>query len=203
MQEWQNLHNLTLKGKMELQKIGIKLFVDPTVPVEVLDFTSIFHELIQNQAVADHLLIDVADYTHVPAGPGLLLVGHEADFSLDLKENRLGLFYYRKQPLEGDFDSRMKTITKTVFQIASLLEEKGKIRFQRDGFEWIANDRLLAPNTEESYQEISPQLAKVLSPVYPKVELNFASQVDSRQRLNIHVKAEAQDFNTTLEKLAA
>ena len=37
----------------------------------------------RTHAVPDHLLIDVADYAHVPNGPGTVLVAHEANIHID------------------------------------------------------------------------------------------------------------------------
>ena len=60
----------------------------------------VFHRWIREQAMPE-LLIDVADYSHVPAGPGVMVIGHEANYSVDNRENRLGLLYNRRAALEG------------------------------------------------------------------------------------------------------
>ena len=46
------------------------------------------------------LLLDVADYKHVQEGPGIVLIGHEADYSLDLGGGRAGLVYDRNRGWE-------------------------------------------------------------------------------------------------------
>src|SRR5471032_3277875 len=81
-------------------KLTVKIFTDsdPFAPDE---FIPIFHRWIQDQSLPNHLLIDVADYAHVPAGPGTLVVASEANIHMDRSENRLGLLYVRKQPLAG------------------------------------------------------------------------------------------------------
>ena len=43
------------------------------------------------------LLIDVANYAHVPKGPGVVLIGHGSDYFMDEGEGRLGLLYNRKR----------------------------------------------------------------------------------------------------------
>ena len=50
------------------------------------DFIPVFHRWIQKQTVSGHLLIDVHDYSHIHQGPGILLVGHEGNFSIDLAD---------------------------------------------------------------------------------------------------------------------
>ena len=47
---------------MDLQRISIKLYAQPESEVEARDFVPVFHSWIQNQRVANHLLIDVANY---------------------------------------------------------------------------------------------------------------------------------------------
>ena len=64
---------------MDLQRIGIKIFADKPAPVPVREFIPVFHSWIQKQAVENHLLIDVHDYSHMHQGPGILLVAQEAN----------------------------------------------------------------------------------------------------------------------------
>ena len=79
-----------------IQHIRVKIFAREPVSVDLGDAIPVFHRWIQDR-VCPEMLIDVADYRHVPAGPGVLLIGHEANYSLDLAKNRLGLLYSRKQ----------------------------------------------------------------------------------------------------------
>jgi len=94
---------------MALQRLGVKLFVEDPSSLEILSFVPIFHSWIQKQAVEGHLLIDIHDYSHVHRGPGILLVAHEGNFSMDQAEGRLGLFYYRKQPSDGSLRDHIQT----------------------------------------------------------------------------------------------
>src|SRR5581483_1646097 len=87
---------------MDSHKLAVKFFIeDPSGLKTDEDFVPVFHRWIQTRAIADHQLIDVADYAHVKEGPGTLLVSHEANFHADLGGGRLGLLYVRKQPLPG------------------------------------------------------------------------------------------------------
>ena len=60
----------------------------------------VFHRWIQQQALPG-LLLDVADYRHVPEGPGVVLVAHEAIYGLDQGGGRLGLLYNRRTRLDA------------------------------------------------------------------------------------------------------
>ncbi len=176
---------------MNFQRLGVKLFVQETSSLKIHDFVPVFHTWIQEQSVEDHLLIDVHDYSHVHRGPGILLVAHEGKFSMDLGEDRLGLFYYRKQPLDGSPRNRFQTILKTTLQACRLLEDNRKpagIRFKSDELMVIGNDRLLAPNTEETFEQFKPVLSEVLTPLFDSSDLTLTHQKDPQERFAVVAK---------------
>jgi hypothetical protein len=154
---------------MDAFKIAIKLFVARDV-FGPSDFVPVFHRWIQTQALTDHLLIDVADYAHVAAGPGTVLVTSQANLYADRGENRLGLLYARKLPLEGTFRDRLRTVLAETFKAAALLEAEpsmaGRLSFRMD--EWLVRiqDRLLAPNTPEIFAAVKPDIEAVTGPLY-------------------------------------
>ena len=64
------------------KRISVKLFTtDPEAEVDLHKYIRVFHEFIKEKKV-EGLLIDVADYSHVPEGPGIVLIGHDVDYSL-------------------------------------------------------------------------------------------------------------------------
>ena len=150
---------------MDLYKIGIKLFVTNPEAVRLRDFIPVFHGWIQQQKIAGHQLIDVHDYSHVHNGPGILLVAHEGNFSMDQEGGRLGLLYYRKRPLEGGFEANLKSVLQTALQAGKLLEAEPKldgIKFNTKEVLVITNDRLLAPNDAAARTKFEPIITKVL-----------------------------------------
>jgi hypothetical protein len=111
---------------MDSHKLIIKFFTEDTTQVEESAFVPVFHSLIQAHALPDHLLIDVADYTHVPDGPGTVLVSHEANVYIDhTVDKRAGLMYQRKQPIAGaeSFRDRLAHVFASALRVAALLEE--------------------------------------------------------------------------------
>ncbi len=92
---------------MQLQHVNVKIYVDGDLNVDPARFIEVFHRWIREQAT-NELLIDVADYRHVPSGPGVLLVGFEADYGMDNTGGRYGLRYNRKAPLEGSNADRVR-----------------------------------------------------------------------------------------------
>jgi hypothetical protein len=148
---------------MELQHINVKLFLDPSSNLDLWEVVPVFHGWIQAQN-REELLIDVADYRHVPGGPGIVLIGHDADYSLDNSENRLGIRYNRKTILSGSNQYRLSQALGAALEASERLESdhrlKGQIRFGRREIKVFVNDRLLVPNVQSSYDSIESEIEK-------------------------------------------
>ena len=85
---------------MTLQHVNVKLLLQNPADARLEPLIPVFHSWIETPS-GDELLIDVADYTHVPAGPGIVLIGHEGNYSVDNSGNRLGVRYNRKAAVDG------------------------------------------------------------------------------------------------------
>ncbi|HEX3371272.1 MAG TPA: hypothetical protein VHS08_02075, partial [Candidatus Acidoferrales bacterium] len=84
---------------MQLQHVNVKLLLQNPQGIRLEPLVPVFHSWIEHQN--GELLIDVADYAHVPAGPGVVLIGHEGNYSVDNADDRLGVRYNRKAVLDG------------------------------------------------------------------------------------------------------
>jgi hypothetical protein len=175
---------------MELHRLGIKFFaVDPT-SINLEDFIPLFHGWIQGQALKGHLLIDVHDYSHIQNGPGILLVAHEGNFSIDMADGRPGLYYYRKTPTPLSSVGHMATVFKTGLDACRLLEKDLKLQFKTDEFLVIANDRLEAPNTEETFAELQPAVKDALQEVFGASSFKLTrASTDPKDRLSVLVSS--------------
>ena len=171
---------------MELHRIGVKFFASDPSSVHLESLIPIFHGWIQKQSVAAHLLIDVHDYSHVPQGPGILLVAHEGNFSLDMSEGRPGLVYYRKIPTSLSAVEHLVAIVRIGLQGCKLLEKDSGIRFGTDEFVIIANDRLNAPNTEQTFRELQPALSAALKQTFEGATFKLTrTNIDPKERLAV------------------
>jgi len=144
------------------QRLSIKIFAADPGAVDLDVFTPIFHRWIQNRAV-EGLLIDVADYKHVPDGPGILLIGHEADYSLDMAEGRPGLLYTRKRELPASLDEGLRQARRLALAACQLIEAETALRFDVQQAEVTLLDRLNTPNTEENFAALEPQVRAVFA----------------------------------------
>jgi hypothetical protein len=166
---------------METSRLSFKLFFDPPAGFEVTQFVPVFHSWIQSHAIADHLLIDVADYSHVHNGPGVVLVSHEANYSLDSRGGRWGLTYQRKQPISGTFAQRLRIAYQAVQKAAELLSEK--LKFRKDEIEFRICDRLAAPNDPATLEAVKGDLLKL----FPNGRLEGATDKLSLLEISIRV----------------
>jgi hypothetical protein len=141
---------------MDIQKIGVKFCVEDSDSVVQKDIIPVFHSWIREKSVDGHMLIDVHDYSHVPEGPGVILVAHEGNFYMD-EEGDAGLLYTSKQLQEGDLEARVKGVIQTALDACSRLEsaEGLNLKFKKDEFEVISNDRLALENGDEAATQLS------------------------------------------------
>src|SRR5579864_7258065 len=112
---------------MQLQHVNVKLLVQNGQPASLEPLIPVFHGWIEKQSATDELLIDVADYSHVPAGPGIVLIGHEGNYSVDNTGDRLGVRYNRKAPLDGDNQFRLSQAARAALVACKRLEEEPRL----------------------------------------------------------------------------
>ncbi|MGH9679357.1 MAG: hypothetical protein ACRD4Y_05370 [Candidatus Acidiferrales bacterium] len=119
-------------SQLQLQHVNVKLLVENPAEVDFEPFVPVFHEWIQEQAPGE-LLLDIADYRHVPAGPVVVLIGLEGDYSVDNTNNRLGVRYNRKGGFDGSNADRLKQAARAALTAFQRLEKDprlaGKLRF--------------------------------------------------------------------------
>lgn len=183
---------------MELQHINVKIHVEGDLPVDPADFIPVFHQWVKDQ-VMDELLIDVADYRHVPAGPGVLLVGHEADYEMGNTDNRWGLRYSRKAPLGGTNEDRFRQAFRSAAHACGMLEKEfagSALTFSRREFEFVVNDRALAPNTPATFEACKPELESFLRSLLGHDEFALVHRDDPRSLFGVIISS-AQPFALT------
>ena len=156
---------------MDAQKLELKIFV--TKDSRALDLEAmipVFHRWIKN-GVLPELMIDVANYLHVPEGPGVVLIGHGSDYFMDQGEGRLGLLHNRKRAGSGDApEQRLADLAHRTLHAAALLESEpalaGKLRFATGELLFRINDRLLAPNGDATFASVREQLERLARRVF-------------------------------------
>jgi hypothetical protein len=171
---------------MELQKITVKVFTARPDVVSLPDFIDIFHRWIQ---ASDGVYHDVADYSHMQSGPGIVLVATEANVSIDETGSRRGLLYSQKSNLGGSNLEKLTTVVRSALANCCRLEEEpkleGKLRFSSQQIDITVNDRLVA-NTGETFEKIRPEMDFLARRLYATTNfIMIRNQQDSRYRLNV------------------
>ena len=175
---------------MDLQKLNVKFFVEPPDTVPLTEFIEVFHSWIQ---ATDGDYHDVADYSHMQDGPGIVLIANDANVSIDESGGRRGLLYNRKAPLAGSNQERLRTVIRAGLENCRRLQREpalaGKMKFSGDGILISVNDRLAVPNTRESLESLKPDLEAVAGRLFDGPGLAFSYETDSRQRFSVAVRA--------------
>jgi hypothetical protein len=175
---------------MELQKLTVKFFAEQPTSVPLADFIEIFHGWIQ---AANGVYHDVADYSHMQAGPGIILIANDANVSIDEGGNRRGLLFSQKSRLSGSNQERLRTVLHSALENCRRLEEepalRGKLRFAANQAVIFLNDRLLGANSVEAFDEIKGDVEVVAGQLFGGATFKLEHESDSRQRLNFYVKS--------------
>lgn len=190
---------------MEAQRIRVKVyFAVPSVALH--DFVPVFHRWIQARAL-DEVLIDVADYAHVPDGPGVLLIGHAANYGIDLSDGRPGLVYSRKRDAEGSWEERVRSAFRSALTACRKLESEvglaGKARFSTQEMLFRINDRLHAPNVPETRGAVEPGLGSVCDRLFGsgRYELTRAGNDDELFAMRVRATGDAPSVGSLLERV--
>ena len=130
-------------------------------------------------------------------------MAHEANVSIDNTENRLGLLYNRKQPLQGSNREKLRWVFNTALASCRRIEEesalKGRIKFLGNEALLFINDRLLAPNTEETFLAVRPDIEHLARVMYGGNDFVLERDTgDPRRRFSVHIRTSASFDVATL-----
>jgi hypothetical protein len=157
---------------MNTSKLQLKLFVERNgagAHLESEAFIPVLHRWIKDHVLSE-LVIDVANYAHVPKGPGVVLIGHTGDYYLDDTDGRFGLLYSRKRGLgSATFEAKLEDLFRRTLHAAALLEKEAfpsaagetRVRFSTNELLFRINDRLAGPANDETFAAVRPALEAV------------------------------------------
>ncbi len=181
---------------MDIQHVNVKIYSSTPQNVSLDEAILEFHRWIREEA-APELLIDVADYSHVPAGPGVLLIGHDACYSLEAgEEERKGVLFNAKTGRDGSNVDQLVNAMRSAVKAAGILEGESlftkKVEFDAGDLMILINDRALAPNTPETFAALKDDLEVALKTVLGArgFELSY-EQGAPRRRFQVQIRAES------------
>ena len=186
------------------KRIAVKFFATrPESEADLQAFIPLFHRFIQ-QASVEGRLLDVADYAHVPNGPGVVLIGHEVDYAIDGVGGRTGLLTVRKRAGEEPLAELLVDTLRKAIAAVGAIEADGSTRlvFALDCIEIQVLDRLYARNDEAGYESVRHEVEAVASQVFGQASLSRSAKDDPRKPLTLEVVAtEAADLKALLDRL--
>tara|TARA_Y100000588_G_C14211848_1_gene907025 strand:- start:766 stop:1338 length:573 start_codon:yes stop_codon:yes gene_type:complete len=190
---------------MNPKRIHVKLFLEAPQSAPPDEVFQIFNNWIAD--TADEVLIDVADYSHIHNGPITLLVGHQADYSIDNANAEMGLLYCSKEALEGDLASQLRQAVTAALKACRRLEDdsmlQGKAKFRSD-LEVATSDRLNFPNTPETLATFKTALESGLENLYGGANLTVENTSSPGDLPTLRVRGEgAHDTSSLLANLGA
>jgi len=192
---------------MQLERWGVKVFCEDGEAIDLLEFIPVFHRWIQCKT-GDELLIDVADYSHVADGPGVLLAAHAGNYSIDESSGRRGLVYYNKVVSGQDSAQALANTVCKALAAAERLEREPefsrRLSFRGDQLLLFANDRLAAPNTDEVYESLSSTIDGLCDRLFGADTCSCVREGDPRERLAVSIQStQAIGLAALLERAAA
>ncbi|MDH3583047.1 MAG: hypothetical protein OER86_02400 [Phycisphaerae bacterium] len=179
---------------MKLHRIGIKLFFAPDAAIDLAAAIAVFHRWIRDGRIPA-MLIDVADYRHVPEGPGVMLIGHDVDYALDQGGGELGLLTVLKRGSASDLKGGLAEALRLALLGAVALEQEaalGTVRVRTDRLQVTLLDRLQAPNDAATRGDLQPAVESALKQILGAQSLTAEpSGDDPREALGLDISVPA------------
>jgi hypothetical protein len=179
-----------MSSPIQLQHVNVKLLASGGA-VNLEPLIPIFHGWIRDR-VFEEMLLDVADYRHVPDGPGVMVIGHQANYSVDNTDGRLGVLYNRKAAVEGSNQDRLRQAARSALMAFQRLEAeptmKGELRFGGNEVEVFINDRALAPNNEATRIAAQPEMHSFFGKLFAGADYALKHETEPRRLFTARVK---------------
>ncbi|MEE8522916.1 MAG: hypothetical protein V3T72_03210 [Thermoanaerobaculia bacterium] len=178
---------------MDAYRLNVKLYLETGDGFSQQSLIPIFHRWIRDRELGDELLVDVADYQHVPDGPGVMLIGHQVHYAVDEMDGRPGLVYARKRPASGSFAERLRAAFGSALRAARKLEREpslDNLKIPGDRLALRIDDRLLAPDSDETFAAVEPELRALLTELYGGAEFRLRRAGDRGGGFGVQVEAD-------------
>jgi len=185
-------------------RLSVKFYIQNPQTLDLAAVKPVFYRWIQEHAL-EGLLIDVADYKHVAAGPGLMLIGHEGDYAIDSRDSRPGVQYTRKQAKGDDLAALLRQAFRLAADAALKLIAEDTVNitvdFSEARIEFL--DRLHYPNTPETLASLQETLQAFATPIFGDDVTFESANNDGRDVFALRLKAQQVIDGTKLREQIA
>ena len=175
---------------MDAAKLQLKIFTAPGSDIPSEEFIPVLHTFIKHQKLPE-LLIDVANYTHVPRGPGVVLIGHGTDYFIDESVGRQGLLFNRKRQAPPPAERLQDTFARALHAAVVLEGEPalaGKLKFATDELMFRINDRLMAPNNDGTMESVRGELEAFCTRLFGAAGFSLTRVGHARELFAVSIK---------------
>jgi hypothetical protein len=142
-------------------------------------------------------IVDLADYAHVPDGPGVILISHRWQFGIDWAGGAPGFFYSSRKGLSGTFTARLAQALRGLLARSERLvrepEMEGALRARAGELDIVVNDRLHFPNGDAADREVRPAVDAVVRALYGGAPGEVNRESDPGRRLGYRVRVQVPD----------
>ncbi len=187
---------------MDLQRIHIKLLTNAALNLNLNQnqnqnqnlepFIDIFGRWRQDKKHPAGW-VDLADYAHVPKGPGIVLVGYQASVAFDMADPAPGILYMTRNGLEGANEARIRGALQSGLETAKkLVAEKefpAGVELNTGALELRFADRVETPNTPTTDAALQPAIAAALDALYGASGYEMTREADTGQLYGYSVRA--------------
>lgn len=168
---------------MKPQRLTLAVTAGPAADLDPA--LGVFHRFIQRQLV-EGFLLDVADYRHVPNGPGVMLVGQDVDYGINTRA-----FTVTMKRRGDDAAAQFTDAVRMAFGTIEAIEADGALRC---GFDLTQLRVSVADRKLGTHDEVQ---AALLAEIAPAVEVLFGpdavvdpvAAADPRQAPQLAVRA--------------
>jgi rhodanese-related sulfurtransferase len=170
-------------------------FPATTPPASLDPAIEVFHRFIQ-RGLVEGLVIDVADYRHVPQGPGVLLIGLDVDYGVSAD----GLTVTRKRSSEDPAGDQFRDAVRMGLGFLQSLDYDGGLdgEFDRSRVTVAVPDRSLDGDVAgDLIAEIEP----VTNEIWVAAKVTAVESDDPRRAASVGVEADAAAGDGALERL--
>ena len=170
---------------MSLNRVDIKLPITNPEDSDHAAYTAIFTRWLKDE----ERWMDIADYAHIPSGPIVMIVGDDAQFSVDAGKGELGVLYSHRGELEGSASERIASALRTTLQLVDDLEGEDDcpIRVRTDRADVIVNDRAAYPNQDDTAAALAADVTAAAADVCGGAPTSVEHSGGPDQRLGVRV----------------
>ncbi|MFT6803750.1 MAG: rhodanese-related sulfurtransferase [Nitriliruptoraceae bacterium] len=181
-----------------MHPLRTSLFFAATTPLDDLEpILAVLHRFIQ-RGWAEGAVLDVADYRHVPDGPGVVLIGHDVDYGVEPG----GLRLIRKRSAGDDIGTQLTDLLRMAAVFVEAFRYDGTVALDIDLASVIVEVRDRAVTASSDAADVAAALLPAATAAYGQdVELEPVTTDDPRPAVSVRVTGNVSSAAAFLAQL--